>query len=229
MVWLIEWLADWLIVFRQCRFFVLDEADGLLKQNYEGFISRVWLIDLFIYWLCSGSAGSLCWMRRTACWSRTTRDSSAGSDWLIFLLIDCVQAVPVLCVGRGGQPAEAGLRGIHQQGLIDWLIDWLIDCGSGSAGSLCWTRRTACWSRATRDLSAGSDWLIGCVQAVPVLCVGRGGRPAETGLRGIYQQGLIDWLIDCVQAVPVLCIGRGGRSAEAGLRGIYQQGPRTDT
>jgi len=26
---------------RQCRFFVLDEADGLLKQGYEGFINRV--------------------------------------------------------------------------------------------------------------------------------------------------------------------------------------------
>ncbi len=30
-----------MIVFRQCRFFVLDEADGLLKQGYEGFINRV--------------------------------------------------------------------------------------------------------------------------------------------------------------------------------------------
>merc|ERR1719391_496013 len=26
---------------RQCRFFVLDEADGLLKQGYEGFINRI--------------------------------------------------------------------------------------------------------------------------------------------------------------------------------------------
>jgi len=26
---------------KQCRFFVLDEADGLLKQGYEGFINRV--------------------------------------------------------------------------------------------------------------------------------------------------------------------------------------------
>jgi superfamily II DNA/RNA helicase len=30
-----------LIVLRQCRFFVLDEADDLLKQGYEGFINRV--------------------------------------------------------------------------------------------------------------------------------------------------------------------------------------------
>jgi superfamily II DNA/RNA helicase len=45
------WLVDWLIVFRQCRFFVLDEADGLLKQGYEGFINRVWLIDWLVDWL----------------------------------------------------------------------------------------------------------------------------------------------------------------------------------
>jgi hypothetical protein len=166
-----------LIVFRQCRFFVLDEADGLLKQGYEGFISRIWLIE----WLIVVQAVPV------LCVEGSGRPAEAGlrgihqqglTDWLIV-----VQAVPpVLCVGRGGQPAEAGLRGIHQQDLIDWLIvfrqcrffvldeaDSLLKQGYEGFISRIWL----------------IDWLI-VVQAVLVLCVGWGGRPAEAGLRGIY-------------------------------------------